>query len=788
MKKSLLTALLVLFALSVMGQSNAFYIYHNDGTFNTFFVSDVDSMAYSCYDANMVKHNRNVTQLIYTRDSIYRIPLAAIDSVGFAVNDIKVSNNYVSTDENGYTVVSADKAQGEYVLRFHSAVPTLKAGQVMTINNDTLSAVVKIVSVSVNGLLATIKTAQANLGNIFTSGSFSLSTASPASSRSLYFDEDGRRVFYPVEVVYFDENNHPRRVRMNDKYKVDIDQRIFSYKIDYSGEDIFKNDFFRFYAETCKVEYSLDFIASFNFTSVWDGISKLYSGDLTMEKAVIRGAVDTDFKIRVDVSGEKEEKFPVKELKLKVHKPVKVKFVVSGVPVWVTLNTDLLAEGGYKCEGNLSAHTGFAASTGVEVGCTWNQKTGLSPYGDCPTSFEFYHPTIEGNAHLEEKVSIYPRFHFHIYGVLGPVIELKPYLKQTLDFAFSKDMIAQSQPDFVSAQYCASSGIDGVVGFSTDEKMKAKSPEWNIFDLPLYEGPKKIKFVSSSSDDAYVGLETEATFLVTDYFNLFGKEVSALLPYVVKFETNCGEVDNAFAVIDASTGLVSVNWTPAAKTTDDADPYLHAILHDHEGKVISTASWQPEMHLLCCPDDNHPHKIDLGLPSGVYWSCCNVGATNPQLFGAYYSWGETKQKSTYTEWNYWDWDMFMDVRDKYRGDLAGTALDVAAVEWGEYWRMPSDDEWNELLGNTRSRWTTYQGHKGLLFTGENGNNIFIPAAGYCYGTDVVNPNIWGDYWSSTLGPNDEEITYYFIFNNRGRKNTTTCQTPYWGCSVRPISW
>ena len=33
---------------------------------------------------------------------------------------------------------------------------------------------------------------------------------------------------------------------------------------------------------------------------------------------------------------------------------------------------------------------------------------------------------------------------------------------------------------------------------------------------------------------------------------------------------------------------------------------------------------------LTCPDDNHPHMIDLGLPSGTKWACCNMGATKPE--------------------------------------------------------------------------------------------------------------------------------------------------------------
>ena len=43
--------------------------------------------------------------------------------------------------------------------------------------------------------------------------------------------------------------------------------------------------------------------------------------------------------------------------------------------------------------------------------------------------------------------------------------------------------------------------------------------------------------------------------------------------------------------------------------------------------------------------------VDLGLPSGLKWATCNVGASKPEDYGNYYAWGETTTKSEYTEEN-----------------------------------------------------------------------------------------------------------------------------------------
>ena len=53
-----------------------------------------------------------------------------------------------------------------------------------------------------------------------------------------------------------------------------------------------------------------------------------------------------------------------------------------------------------------------------------------------------------------------------------------------------------------------------------------------------------------------------------------------------------------------------------------------------------------------CPDENHPHMIDLGLPSGNKWACCNVGASKPEEYGGYYAWGETEEKNDYRPGTY----------------------------------------------------------------------------------------------------------------------------------------
>ena len=109
--------------------------------------------------------------------------------------------------------------------------------------------------------------------------------------------------------------------------------------------------------------------------------------------------------------------------------------------------------------------------------------------------------------------------------------------------------------------------------------------------------------------------------------------------------------------------------------------------------------------------------VDLGL--SVKWATCNVGATSPSGYSDYFAWGETSPKSEYTEGN-------SVTYKKNMGDIAGDSrYDAARANWGGSWRMPTAAEIKELANKCKTRWTTYNGHKGHLVMGPNGKSIFF---------------------------------------------------------------
>ena len=172
--------------------------------------------------------------------------------------------------------------------------------------------------------------------------------------------------------------------------------------------------------------------------------------------------------------------------------------------------------------------------------------------------------------------------------------------------------------------------------------------------------------------------------------------------------------------------------------------------------------------------------VDLGLPSGLKWAKCNLGASKPSESGDYYAWGETAPKAKYnlitykwmqagqSEWKYITKYTFADGETgaiwydssgNFIGDnktVLDAADDAATAKLGSPWRMPTEVEIKELRDNCTWTRTTQDGVNGYQVDGPNGNAIFLPAAGYYKGT-MRYERSKGYYWSSSL---DTDLSFF----------------------------
>ena len=195
------------------------------------------------------------------------------------------------------------------------------------------------------------------------------------------------------------------------------------------------------------------------------------------------------------------------------------------------------------------------------------------------------------------------------------------------------------------------------------------------------------------------------------------------------------------------------------------------------GEVKSFTTLEEEPEETISGTENGHDYVDLGLPSGLKWATCNVGASSPEEYGDYFAWGETTTKSEYTEENSLTYG-------KQMNDISGNLqYDAATANWGGDWRMPTYDELNELLNNCTWTWITQNGVNGYKVTSKkNGNSIFLPAAGYRNGASLYDAGDYSYYWSSA--PYYNRYAYYLHFGSSIHNVNSSYR--YNGRTVRPV--
>jgi len=151
---------------------NALYIFRNDGGFNAFFFADIERIEYSKIDTLGHEQSDYVVQEIYAMDSIFRIPVSAIDSVAFVTPKNKVKEDVVCPDKTMTDYIVASDSVSWF--RLSASAPSSiipKVGDKLLIENpvkylpDGFSGKVTKVSNGSDG--TTIKTDPLALEDLF---------------------------------------------------------------------------------------------------------------------------------------------------------------------------------------------------------------------------------------------------------------------------------------------------------------------------------------------------------------------------------------------------------------------------------------------------------------------------------------------------------------------------------------------------------------------------------------------------------------------------------------------
>ena len=142
--------------------------------------------------------------------------------------------------------------------------------------------------------------------------------------------------------------------------------------------------------------------------------------------------------------------------------------------------------------------------------------------------------------------------------------------------------------------------------------------------------------------------------------------------------------------------------------------------------------------------ENGFEYVDLGLPSKTMWATCNVGAIKPEDSGLLFQWGRTDgymygdKNNQFKTHNQNKQDTGNDFIPKTtsgklykKNEILDLEDDAAHVNMGGKWRIPTEEQLEELYNNTTHKVETINGVKGMMLTSNiNGCQLFIPFAGY----------------------------------------------------------
>ena len=323
---------------------------------------------------------------------------------------------------------------------------------------------------------------------------------------------------------------------------------------------------------------------------------------------------------------------------------------------------------------------------------------------------------------------------------------------------------------------------------------------------------QKLAAIEEAIKSQTTTLETKLGLIQTAVETGLADNKTAIEQLKTALESLKGSVDGIDSSIDDIVS--SLNGIKGAINTDIA-ALLQGIIDSIDGiqdyseilAAIKTAIENIEINAGGGEDPADERAVDLGLPSGLKWASCNIGASKPEEYGDYFAWGETKpyyteghaQDSPCTSWmtgktgynfhSYFDsvngsetdFDIYAHGKEK----KLRPEHDAATANWGGTWRIPTESEQDELRTKCDWEWTEVNGVKGYKVSSKSNSSkyIFLPAAG-SRGTDqLYNDGVNGIYHSSSIGLEDGECRYMgfmssYAYSQSGYR--------YFGRSVRAV--
>lgn len=243
-----------------------------------------------------------------------------------------------------------------------------------------------------------------------------------------------------------------------------------------------------------------------------------------------------------------------------------------------------------------------------------------------------------------------------------------------------------------------------------------------------------------------------------------------------------------------AVSLSDLEWVSSADTIASVE---NGVVTPHKpGSCFVRGSYKGQ-GVLCKVTVTNPvfegiEYVDLGLPSGTLWAGWNLGATKETEVGDRYSWGETEPKvnlnSSESKWSGMADSVLLDKGVIGTDYVLTSENDAATAVWGKNWRMPTQNECEELCELT-TEVTSVNGVGGFRFYGANGNSMFIPFDTQAFNGVDSTFSVWSSSLYKKKKATDTNLVGYARYIN-GSSYTSTKGVynikVFSGSPIRPV--
>ena len=783
-----------LFDSFTVKSQEALYIFRNDEQLLTpFFYSDIDSITYSAYDEAGKVHNEYVTQVVHTPDSIYRIPLAVIDSITFVQPETIYQPDAYELDARYLPYV---KTVDSLTITFTSSLPPeLKPSKGNVLYNFAYQVPFE------RGFLGNVKSVHLNADEIIVDCdladitevfkqyvSYQIHKPKDIQTKAVVSDEtdtinkdfslsyshdigkigefsiDGGCSYSSIirtKILVLGEEKHIC-IQSNDEYKLDTD---FGLAIKGEAEDDIDILFpvrFPIGILECSIQpqicYSLN--ASVSLTAAHSScILKVYheygvingkeydgkhewsltsesnfSKDLTVEGSFLLGA---NFQLGIGL--------PMQSLGVGFDLQLAPQFTIDGSisPVknpGAQINTDLY-ELKKKANIRLDAVANISPCAFVNGEKIWSAEEGKNHFS------------------LSKTVPIRTIYLFPEFSELAIQTDISG--KADISSTVTRDLIFPQQIGY--ALYDDNNELKEIV--YAPDKLQFNKDFKNPMNLSLDHLKHNTQYT------VYPIIQHQEQEYLANPAKTFKIDLNIMTGNTTDISTDVAVCHGRIFPIENISGITyGICYGTAAPLSPENGKLIEATA-DEDGNFKAMLSGLKEntSYYYCAymqtgdsfyygetktfqtekedkndntDDGNNTNvtqgeAIDLGL--SVKWASHNIGASKPEEAGGLYGWGDptgthlehgsNSSQPYYTD----DRDLLQTIYGGLNApdNITKTSRDIAHVKWGGEWRMPTKTEWEELMTKCKWEYISLSDQKifGAKVTGPNGNSIFLPATG-----------------------------------------------------------